>query len=353
MSGIRQTHLRGAPRFRMRSIVGMCVSLLGLGSEAALSGPIFGVQSPEDLEVLPGGAAILISEMADDHGAPGAFAVLDVSRSRVSALQITDDGRRDWGDPRCEQRISHLSPHGIHLSRRADGQLLLLTINHAEQESVHAYAVQNAGGAYRLAWRGCVETAYNFNDIAATADGFIATHQYDKPMGEGAGAMERLFGGADTGYAVRWSLSRGFRRIEGSEAAFPNGITVSHDGKVAWMAVTAGRQIRRLDLAQDRQSAASPLPLAPDNLSWTMQGQLLVTGALDLARLVDCAARVPACSVPFAVAVIDPDTLVSRIVYRNDGRQLTGASVAVVSKKRMYIGSFLGNHLLEVAAPPL
>jgi hypothetical protein len=258
----------------------------------------------------------------------------------------------DWGDPSCKQRpAAQISPHGIHLSRLPDGRLLLLAINHGATESVHAYDLIEQGGRVRLAWRGCVDTLYNFNDLAATPDGFIGSHQFDKSIGEGPDAEKILFSGGNTGFAVRWSRAAGFRKIPGTEAPFPNGMTVSADGKIAWMAATAGRQIRKIDLMRNVQVASAELPVAPDNLSWTAERQLLVTGAEDVHQLVKCAGMTPPCQVPFAVARVDPYTLESQVIFRHDGALLLGASVAIIAGDNIYLGSFAGDHILKAPAP--
>ena len=309
---------------------------------------IRGLQSPEDLELLPDGRHLLISEMAGEHGEPGHFALLDLQGSRLSELVPQAGAASDWGDPACRMRPpAALSPHGIHLSRGADGRMMVLAVNHGDTESVQAYDLAERGGALQLTWRGCVDNPYNFNDVAATADGFIGTHQFDKAQGEGPEGERFLFSGAITGYAVRWSRSTGYRKIFGTEAALPNGITVSRDGRTAWMAVTAGRAVRKIDLDHDAQVAEAALPMAPDNLSWTADGRLLVTGADDVHRLATCATASPHCQAPFAVAEIDPATLNSRVIFRHDGSLLLGASVAIVAAHTLYLGSFAGDHLLR------
>ena len=316
--------------------------------------PIGGLQAPEDMELLPDGRHILVSEMTDEKNQPGGFAMLDASSGAIAVITPETGGQPLWGDPRCRQRpASQLSPHGIHLSRLPDGALLLLAINHGDIESVHAYTLTEQQGRARLLWRGCVETQYNFNDVAATPDGFIGSHQFDKAKGEGPDAENFLSGGANTGSAVRWTKADGFRKIPGTAAAFPNGITVSSDGKTAWMAATAGRQLRKINLLRNTQVASAELPLAPDNLSWTADGQLLVTGSDDVHLLDKCAALTPPCTVPFSVAQIDPDSLQSRVIFRHDGTQLLGASVALIAGANIYIGSFTGNHVLKAPAPAL
>ena len=313
---------------------------------------IRGVQAPEDMELLPGGRRILISETAVEKR-PGRFAYLDLATNTVTGIAPEKGALLDWGDPVCRQRSpEQLSPHGIHLSRRPDGRLLLLAINHGDQESVHAYDVMDSDSGVRLVWRGCVDTMFNFNDLAATPDGFIATHQFDKALAAGPGSEKYLFGGGNTGFAVRWSKASGFMKIAGTDGAFPNGINVSPGGHTAFMVTTTGREVREIDLSRNGQGASAPLAGAADNFSWTPGGQLLVTGALDVHRLVDCSDHGHSCPVAFAVARIDPVTLGSRIVYRNDGRLLLGASVALVAHGHLYIGSFSGDHILQTPVPP-
>lgn len=313
---------------------------------------ICGLQSPEDMELLPDGKHILISEMVGNKNQPGKFAVLDVVSGELVNVALQRPVHADWGDIGCKQRSrEQLSPHGIHLSRLSDGRLLLLAINHGDTESVHAYDVIDEGGKVRLAWRGCVNTTYNFNDLAATPDGFIASYQFDKRLKSNPDVEKILFGGRNTGFAVRWSRASGFRKIPGTSAPFPNGMTVSSDGTTAWMAATAAREVRKIDLTHNRQVESAKLPLAPDNLSWTADGQLLVTGAEDIHRLVKCVRTTPSCRVPFAVARIDPDTLKSQVIFRHDGSLLLGASVAIVAQGNIYIGSFAGEHILRAPAP--
>ena len=342
---------------RSAVLVALCGLFLGEAIACEARGDlkqICGVQSPEDLEVLPESHDILISEMAGAHGEPGRFAYLDARNDRLHEVVRERSAVPDWGDPACQERSpEQLSPHGIHLSPLPDGRWLLLAINHGDRESVQAFDVTARGDEIRFAWRGCVDTDYNFNDVAATPDGFIATHQFDKARGEGSHAEQFLFGGANTGFAVRWRRSGGFEKVPGTDAAFPNGISVSSDGKTAWMAATTGREVRKIDLIRNAVVQAARLPLAPDNLSWSAGGDLLVTGALDVHQLVSCANHEQRCPVPFAVARIDPSTLRSHIIFRNDGRLLLGASVAVIADNHIYIGSFSGDHLLQAPAPLL
>lgn len=139
---------------------------------------ICGVQYAEDMELLPGGSEILISEMAGEKNQPGKFAVLQLANEALTELKPERATANDWGDPVCRQtKPDQLSPHGINLSRLSDGRLLLLAINHGDQESVHAYELTRAGGKLHMFWRGCVDTTFYFNDLAATTDGFIGAYQ--------------------------------------------------------------------------------------------------------------------------------------------------------------------------------
>jgi len=107
--------------------------------------PICGFQNPEDLELLPDGRGLLVSEFgAMEGGRPGAIAHLDLASEARSVLYRGGDGGTQtpgWGDPACPGPPSELSPHGIHLARRPDGALQLLAVNHAGRESVELFEV--------------------------------------------------------------------------------------------------------------------------------------------------------------------------------------------------------------------
>ena len=112
--------------------------------------PICGFQNPEDLVALPDGEAILVSEFGAMEGnTPGGLAllVLDTEERRELFRGGDADGTKPvWGDPACPGPPPPLfSPHGIHLSERADGTLQLLAVQRGGRESIEFFEVTGSG----------------------------------------------------------------------------------------------------------------------------------------------------------------------------------------------------------------
>src|SRR5262245_53710183 len=85
--------------------------------------PLCGFQNPEDLALLPDGRYVIVSEYGDNGMRPGRISLLDLRSGRHESLFAGGEGAGPgpWGDPDCEAPSSAFSPHGIHLSKRADG----------------------------------------------------------------------------------------------------------------------------------------------------------------------------------------------------------------------------------------
>ena len=115
--------------------------------------PICGVHAAEDLEALPGGKELLVSQLhaeLDPSGAmrwmPSSLAVLDLRTHATRVLyplaSRSTTTTESWGDSGCPAEIGDaLSPHGIHLSKRRDGRMQLLVVNHGGRESVEFFEV--------------------------------------------------------------------------------------------------------------------------------------------------------------------------------------------------------------------
>ena len=122
--------------------------------------PICGFQNPEDLELLPDGKHLLVGEFGSmEGGRAGALSLLDLASEARTVLYRGGQGgsvEPGWGDPGCPGAPpAEMSPHGIHLSRRADGRLQLLVVNHGGREAVEFFEVSDSDSDWSLAWRGC------------------------------------------------------------------------------------------------------------------------------------------------------------------------------------------------------
>jgi hypothetical protein len=325
---------------------------------------ICGIHAPEDLEALPDGKFMIISETRGMDNKPGHLAIMNLATDSVSFLPRIRDGGPIWGDPACsDPGINALySPHGIHLSRRPDGKLELLVINHAGREAVEFYEIRPAGGSYEALWRGCVVNHGPglFNDLAANPrGGFVATVSFDKTVmldkhGHFSLAnMDSVLGGQNSGYLLGWSPDKGLYRLPDSEAPFNNGIQFSRDGRQIYFNAWTADQLRVYDLAQHKTVKTVAFNFLPDNLSVGPNGWYIAAGITDINVWKKCAPTGTAfCSAAFRVAAWNPTT--GQIVPLFDGTAgyMAGASVGLQVGHILYVGSFSGDRVLGITLPP-
>lgn len=357
-------------------VFGIAVSLLGFSVPAAGQfivdcaprdgmTPICGFKGSEDIEVLPGGRQLLVSQdhiELDPSGAlvwqPGSIALLDLAGKKIRTLYPAGQrlaAKGGWGDANCPGEIgTALSPHGLHLSRRADGRWQLLVVNHGSRESVEMFEVTGKGRARRLAWRGCAVAPERsvLNDTAALPDGgLLVTNMVSN--NDGSKAMMQLVEeaehGVNTGNVLRWRPGTGFEVLPGSELPLPNGMQVDPAG--AYLYVNISRpsgEVRKMELKTGKWVGAARVP-NPDNVSWGEDGRLLVAGTRNPAEVGACMATFQVtCGAAFHVYAVDPVTMNAEMRVSHAGPPMGFASVAVEAGGDLYIGSPAGDRILRI-----
>ncbi|HUH37916.1 MAG TPA: hypothetical protein VL027_08230 [Spongiibacteraceae bacterium] len=314
--------------------------------------PVCGLQAPEDMERLPGGGYLILSQYGGMTGGAGSLALFDAAADRAQPLypQPGADGAADWGDADCPGAPgAALSPHGIHLAQRADGAWQLLVVNHGGREAVEFFELKAAGGDSRLVWRGCAvapEGAFLNDVVALPGGGLLVTHMFDRDDPDG---LANALSGRDSGHVFRWRPGQGFDVLPGSRAPFPNGIQIDTAGSAIYLNLYAAGEVRKLDLASGRTLASWAVP-SPDNSSWSEAGLLLVashTGVFD--NLQQCeSVGAGACDLAYQIVAIDPRTLAHRTLFSHEGAPMGAGTVAVDLNGVFYIGSFAGDRLVKV-----
>ena len=318
--------------------------------------PVCTFTNPEDLVALPGDEAILVSEYGGMEGhVPGALAllVLETDERRELFRGGADDGAATtgWGDPACPGPLTAaFSPHGIHLSARADGALQLLVVQHGGRESVEYFEVTGSGRDWAVEWRGCVVAPDDawLNSVAALpGGGFVTTRMIERPavMTDLATAIAEADG---SGYVLEWLPDRGFAILGGSESEMPNGIETSTDGRLVF--ATGSGEVRRIVRATGEVEARVQLG-ALDNLRWASDGRLAVANFTSDA-LEDFSLCVQlesgACPMPFRIVAIDPESMEIEELYGNEGPPMGAGTVGLVIGDELFIGSFAGDRILRV-----
>lgn len=340
-------------------LLAACQPLRSDSGDAPELQAVTGLQAPEDIEVLPDDRYLLLSQFGGMEGGPGSLVVFDRESSEHRRLYpqpgALSGGAGPWGDQRCPgEPGSALSPHGIHLSRRDDGALQLLVVNHGGRESVEFFEVSGAGGDIALEWRGCAvgpEDSF-LNDVAALPDGrVLVTHMFDRSIAATPEGQARALSGEVEGWVWEWRPRQGFRVLAGSRQTFPNGIQVDAEGRYAYVNLYGADAVIKLDLSRGEVVARAAVP-SPDNSSWGADGRLLVASHIGTEETLapECqSAESRFCPMAFQIVALDPATMQGEVIFSHDGGEPMGAgTVAVEVDDHLYIGSFVGDRMLVV-----
>ncbi len=312
-----------------------------------------GYQNPEDLVHIPETDLLIVSEMGEFMAdTPGDLSLLNMASGQRETLTINWSTPADnWGDADCPQPdIEALSPHGIDLVLRNDGQLALLVVNHGKRESVEFFGVDPSGD---LTWRGCALPPEDpfINDVAAHPNGsFYTTHMWNK-SGSFEETAAALIAGQPTGWVWAWSPHSGFARLPQTDDLMPNGIALSADGQTLYVNVYMGNKTFALDL-KNGERVAEVAVRQPDNVSVDERGAVWIASHQH-DPIGQACTQVDAgpCLLPFQVVKADPTTLESEEIVNHDGPPMGYATVALKVGSRIYLGTAHGDRIVSIDVP--
>ena len=302
---------------------------------------VCGTRAPEDFEVTPDGRYLVIAKFG--AVVDSALDLYDIETRAFTALPMTAQKKDGWGEPACTESIGmQTGAHGLSLTQRASGEWQLYVVNHNVRESLEMFELQPDGDAWKLVWRGCVNAQQPYNDVAALPDGSFVATRPTALMKEG----QDLFAGGVSGNVARWSAEDGEVLLPGSEYGYPNGVTVSKDGRYAYISGWTTRSFHKYDLEEMREAGRADFSFMPDNLTWTADGKLLAAGIKGVNGNCPENSDDP-CLQGMVVAEVDADSLAVTELHDNEGRGLiNGTSVAIQVEDSIYVGSFQGDRLV-------
>lgn len=324
-------------------------------------------QNPEDMELLPHGHTLLISQMGNMAGSrPGNLVAFDTHTKSITPLfplttknHTTESSTGNWG-ARCPGIPgAEFSPHGISLKQRGDGRWQLAVINHGGRESVEMFEVLPSGESFTLEWRGCVVPmdGIYMNDVALMKDGgFVASHMFDRHSPSVFGLQTGMWKsqlGIDTGYIFEWLPDNPdiFRVLAESHGPFINGILISTDDSKVFASVYAGNEVRRLDRISGKQTGTTDV-VQVDNMAWDQQGSILAashTGS-KLDQLACTKNHGETCGFGYTIVRIHPEDMTSKNIFMHEsGAPMGAATVALQTTDAIYLGSFSGDRIIRKA----
>lgn len=316
---------------------------------------IHGFTGPEDIVLTPDGSHLLVSGLPPDFVNPTgpALMLVDLANDRARPVTIHLRPEPGWGAPACVPP-EQFGTQGLHVSRRPDGRIQLLAVNHAGRESVEVFELIHGEDGYEALWRGGVPFEGGLlNDVVAIpGGGFVTTVMLDHELVGERDPMAFMFSGAKTGYLAEWQAQTGWKRLPGSEAALNNGVQISDDGRFVWFAAWISGEVIEYDRHAQRITRIANLPFQADNLTLNSEGALIVAGIDDLdnwRERTEAAGGLCRDELAFTVARLDPENFKATQVFHGDSGLLQGgASVALSIGDALYIGSYTGERLLKV-----
>jgi len=226
--------------------------------------------------------------------------------------------------------------HGLYLRARKNSVHTLLVVHHGNRESIEVFELDARARPPALTWIGCAVAPdpIGLNSVVALPDGGFATTNFS-PRGTDAAARAKMMAGENNGEVWEWHTNSGWKIVPGSEAAGPNGLEISKDGKWLYIGGWGSQSVIRLSRGQTpfKRDAVS-VGFRVDNLRWAPDGALLAAG------------QGAAPSQTSNVARVDPNTMKFQELVRYPNSDVFSAgTVAIQIGKELWVGSVRGDRI--------
>jgi hypothetical protein len=304
---------------------------------------VCGQQTPEDLVALPGDRWVVASAYAGTGG----INLINVAKRASTTVFPGPTVKAELDKttyPDCPgPPAGAFTTHGIYVEPGNGPVLRVMAVVHGARESIDVLRVDMRSATPSFTWIGCViaPEPIGLNAVRGLADGgFITTNWL--PRGGGQDAMQKMMAGEKNGELWEWHTKSGWQKVPGSEAAGANGVELSADGKTVYLAAWGSQSFIRLTRGATPQRDEIPLGFRVDNIHFAKDGSLLAAG-----QITDPNAR------SSHVVKIDPKTLVARVLMiRPDDATFAGNTTAIEIGKDLWLGSYRGDRIAIVPAPP-
>ena len=191
------------------------------------------------------------------------------------------------------------------------------------------------------------------NSVASLADGsLLATI----PLHTGI-LINEAFAGRTTGAVYAWTPGdAGFKKLEGTEMPYANGIEVSDDGQEFFVASSGLRKVFAYSNTRPSRvlRSSKALSFIPDNLHMGSDGNLITAGMAmidpvcgDVAMSLEFDLAVFAsCPRPFTVLAIDPQSMHESILASSHAQQhFSNITRALEVGAELWMGTFAGDRI--------
>jgi hypothetical protein len=322
------------------------------GEYSYICGPI----SAEDLVLVPGTKWVI----ASGFGEGASLYLVDSEQKTWTNLYPADEPRarqnmKSYGACPGSPDPNSFVAHGLNIRAGADEHSTLYVVGHGEREAIEVFDVNTGGDVPVLTWTGCVMTpdGMEANSVASLADGsLLATI----PLHTGI-QINEAFAGKQTGAVYAWAPGdTAFKKIEGTEMPYANGIEVSDDGKEFYIASSG--LVKILAFSNTRPSrllrTSEVLSFIPDNLHMGNDGNMITAGMAlvdpecgDVAMSLEFdLGEFASCPRPFTVSAVDPQSMQEHVLASSPAQpDFSNVTMALEVGTELWIGTFAGDRI--------
>jgi hypothetical protein len=304
--------------------------------------------APEDLVVVPGSEFVISSGMA----ANGAIRLINLRDRTTTVLFPTATPSERWDkktygscpgpiDPAEKERFR---AHGLYLRSGRNQTHTLFVVHHGNRESIEIFEFAARAKPPALTWIGCAVAPdpIGLNSVVGLPDGGFVTTNFS-PRGADAAGRGRMMAGENLGELWEWHADSQWKKVPGGDAAGPNGLEISGDGKTLYIGGWGSQSVIRLSRgANPPKRDTVSVGFRVDNVRWAPDGMLLAAGQGGAAP-----------SPTSNVARVDPKTLKSEELVRYPNNESFGTgTVAIQVGPELWVGSVRGDRIAIFPAKP-
>lgn len=283
---------------------------------------ICGVANIEQLISIDGTRWAIGSSAAGGAAELAPFYFLNLDSKEVTALdpasvKLAEDAAAYPGCPGPAD-FSNLQSLGVEYER-INGRDTLIVISHGGAFTIQVFELNLATALPEVTWIGCVlpPDEHFWPDAAAALPdgGFLVTSLFDPTDADVVGS---LTSGKPYGALSEWHADTGWAEVYPGTIAGPNGVILSKDYNILYVAAWSGKGVYRIDRTTGDTQFVD-LAMTVDNLAWNEDGTKILAGGQTDSIEKAFSECVPTpnlnCSINFAIYELDPTTLEKKAIF--------------------------------------
>ena len=310
---------------------------------------VCGVSNVEDFLPVAGGRWLVGGSLRGLDPVPSTvdsagLYLIDTAAKTARTVDLSAAAEPDSRYPGCSApNLKRLNTHGLDVAAGPHHSTMVYAVNHDGRQSVEVFRLFPAKSAAE--WVGCVVLPPGAvgNAVAAmVGGGFVVSKFIDDTDKD---SMRHALSGQVTGAVYEWKPGMGFSEVPGTRLSGANGVLVSPDQQWLYVNAWGSHEIYRVPLSGSGKPSVAKVDFSPDNLRWTPDGKIFVTGQFLKAANGEGLNG-------WATSRLDPQTMAVTPVVKEPGyAQFDNGTSTVLIGNTLWIGTFRGDRIAYRAAP--